>query len=165
VTRQPHSYCSYCGYPFAERQAWPRRCARCESITFRNPAPVALILQPVGAGLLLIRRNIQPKQGQLALPGGYIDFGETWQTAAVRELAEETGLVIEPAALEHFGTHSTPDGAFILIFGLAPALSPADLPPFQPSAETSERYLAFEPLELAFPLHTEVMRTFFARRR
>jgi 8-oxo-dGTP diphosphatase len=42
--------------------------------------------------VLLIRRKNEPCQGAWALPGGYMDFNETAQEAAHRELEEETGL-------------------------------------------------------------------------
>jgi ADP-ribose pyrophosphatase YjhB (NUDIX family) len=47
--------------------------------------------------VLLVRRNIEPQIGQLALPGGYMNLGETWQQAGARELFEETGTIIRPA--------------------------------------------------------------------
>ena len=45
-------------------------------------------------GLLVIRRNMAPHIGRLALPGGYIEFHETWQAGAARELYEEAGIRI-----------------------------------------------------------------------
>jgi 8-oxo-dGTP diphosphatase len=42
--------------------------------------------------LLLIRRKYPPYQGQFALPGGFVDVGETVENAVLRELREETGI-------------------------------------------------------------------------
>ncbi len=80
-----HSHCSWCGSPFASDQPWPRLCRACGHTSYLNPLPVAVVLLPVGAGLVVIRRNTEPRKGTLTLPGGYIDYGETWQQAAGRE--------------------------------------------------------------------------------
>ena len=80
---QKNSHCSYCGARFAEDGPWPRRCAACANVSYLNPLPVAVLLQPVDDGLLVIRRAIAPV-GRLALPGGFIDVGESWQAAAAR---------------------------------------------------------------------------------
>jgi 8-oxo-dGTP diphosphatase len=57
--------------------------------------------------LLLIRRRHPPFAGQFALPGGFVDYGETTEAAARRELAEETGLVARDLRL--IGVYSKPD--------------------------------------------------------
>jgi 8-oxo-dGTP diphosphatase len=54
--------------------------------------------------VLLVRRA----DGTLALPGGFVDPGETCERAAVRELHEETGLSLQPQDLELAGVHSHP---------------------------------------------------------
>lgn len=45
---------------------------------------------------LLIRRANEPRQGEWSIPGGMVETGETLEYAAVRELQEETGLVVRP---------------------------------------------------------------------
>jgi len=45
--------------------------------------------------VVLIRRGSDPYEGQWALPGGFVEVGETVEQAAVREAAEETGLAVE----------------------------------------------------------------------
>jgi 8-oxo-dGTP diphosphatase len=58
--------------------------------------------------VLLIRRQWPPFRGQWALPGGNVDEGESHLAAAVRELAEETGLTLPAEALVEVGTYAAP---------------------------------------------------------
>jgi ADP-ribose pyrophosphatase YjhB (NUDIX family) len=159
-----HSHCSYCGRPFEIDQAWPRLCAACGNTSFVNPLPVAVVLLPVDDGLLLVRRNIEPQIGQLALPGGYINRGESWQQAGARELFEETGIVIQPQDLREFRVKSSLSYNTLLVFGLAHPLRSSDLPPFVPNEETQEMCMVTAPQELAFSTHTEVLREYFEER-
>jgi ADP-ribose pyrophosphatase YjhB (NUDIX family) len=119
-------------------------------------------VQPVGAGLLVVRRGIPPARDRLALPGGFIDVGETWQAAAVRELYEETGVHADASAVRLYDTLSAPDGT-LLVFGLLPALADASaIPPSQPNDESLGWEILYGPTELGFSLHTAVTGRFFA---
>jgi len=160
-----HSHCSFCGAAFAPDSTWPRVCAQCGNVSYVNPTPVAVVLVPVDDGLLTVRRDIEPGRGQLALPGGYVNLGETWQAAGAREVEEETGLRLTPDELQVVAVHSTPPPSHnILIFALAGPRAAADLPPFTPNAETLELVVLRAPQPLAFPLHTLVAGEYFARR-
>ena len=59
--------------------------------------------------VLLIRRAVPPFRDSWALPGGFVRPDEDLDTAAVRELAEETSISQEPGHLEQFGTYGHPD--------------------------------------------------------
>ena len=76
--------------------------------TPRTPAIAvdALIVDPT-RGVVLIRRANPPFQGRWALPGGFVEIGETCEAACVREAREETGLEVEPVEL--VGVYSTPE--------------------------------------------------------
>jgi 8-oxo-dGTP diphosphatase len=70
----------------------------------RNPAPTVDIIIEYEGGIVLIERA-NPPHGW-ALPGGFIDYGESAERAAVREAREETGLVLDD--LEQFHVYSDP---------------------------------------------------------
>ena len=56
------------------------------------PVPTAGVVCLRGDEVLLIKRGKAPRMGQWSLPGGRIEWGETSEQAALRELAEETGV-------------------------------------------------------------------------
>jgi 8-oxo-dGTP diphosphatase len=57
--------------------------------------------------LLLVERGRDPYKGKFALPGGFVEYGETVESAVVRELEEETGL--KAKVLDIFGVYSDPN--------------------------------------------------------
>ncbi len=78
-------------------------------MTYRNPTPtvdiiIELIDKPDRPIILIERLN--PPHGW-ALPGGFVDYGESLETAAIREAQEEIGL--EVRLLEQFHVYSAPD--------------------------------------------------------
>ena len=154
-----HNHCPYCGSALP-RTDWPRTCPACDRTNFLNPAPVAVLLLPVDDGLLVIRRGFAPGKGKLALPGGFIDLGETWQEACARELFEEAGVVVPASAITLFDTRSS--SKHLLVFGLGPRLVEAELPPFVPHPECPERLVIHGPVTLAFPRHSDVVTRYFA---
>ena len=72
--------------------------------TYRNPFPTTDVVVLRGGRVLLIRRR-NPPEGW-ALPGGFVDYGESAEAAATRELKEETGL--EVVTLRLLGVYSAP---------------------------------------------------------
>jgi 8-oxo-dGTP diphosphatase len=72
-----------------------------------TPKLMVDVVIPTGEGVVLIRRASAPFAGQWALPGGFVEVGETVEQAAVREAAEETGLAVELAHL--VGVYSEPE--------------------------------------------------------
>jgi ADP-ribose pyrophosphatase YjhB (NUDIX family) len=163
------AHCTYCGARFAQQSGWPRTCAGCGRVTYRNPLPVVVVLLPVynPDGLLVVRRSVagDPGNGRLALPGGYVDVNdESWQHAAARELREETGVCLPSDWFSEYQVRSAPNGT-LLLFVLARAVPARTLPPSRASGETSEVTVIHGPAELAFPLHTDVARHWFAELR
>jgi ADP-ribose pyrophosphatase YjhB (NUDIX family) len=69
-----------------------------------NPIPTVDLIIKFNEDIILIKRK-NPPEGW-ALPGGFVDYGESLETAAVREAKEETGLEVE--LLRQFHAYSDP---------------------------------------------------------
>jgi ADP-ribose pyrophosphatase YjhB (NUDIX family) len=105
VTWDP-SHCPACGTPLTTVQLEGRArnyCDTCDEAVYRNPKPAAGVLVVDEESVLLIRRT-NPPAGVWSLPAGFLEADEPPQAAAVRELAEETGLSVPAAALTLFDT-------------------------------------------------------------
>lgn len=89
-------FCPYCGYKLVRKMLEGRErlyCSRCGKIYYENPTPVvAAIARDDEGRVLLIKRKIGPCKGEWALPSGFMELDESPTEAALRELAEETGL-------------------------------------------------------------------------
>jgi ADP-ribose pyrophosphatase YjhB (NUDIX family) len=83
------------------------RCSRCgnEIGIYKNPIPTVDIIINIGSkGVVLIRRK-NPPYGW-AIPGGFVDYGESLEKAAMREAKEETNLDVK--LIKQFHTYSDP---------------------------------------------------------
>jgi len=82
--------CPHCGKPV---------------VHYTNPVPtVDAVIHVPGRGVVLVKRKNDPPGW--ALPGGFVDYGETVEAAAIREAKEETGLTVELTGL--LGVYSDP---------------------------------------------------------
>ena len=72
---------------------------------YKNPIPTADVIIELDDGIVLIRRK-NPPHGW-ALPGGFVDYGESVEGAAIREAKEETSLNVKIAHL--LGVYSEPN--------------------------------------------------------
>lgn len=83
-------------------------CPHCgfEMAVYRNPIPtVDIIIEVDGGKIILIKRKNDPVGW--AIPGGFVDYGESLEEAAIREAREETSLDI--ILVEQMHTYSRPD--------------------------------------------------------
>jgi ADP-ribose pyrophosphatase YjhB (NUDIX family) len=113
-------YCPLCCADLVD-QAWDgkvrRYCLKCGFVYWERPLPAAaaVVVDVDRPGeIVLVRRRYPPEEGQWTLPGGGIESGESVVQAALREVWEETGLVVE--VQRQLGTWSTPTGETVITF-------------------------------------------------
>jgi ADP-ribose pyrophosphatase YjhB (NUDIX family) len=88
------------GYPYMAQYAYGERIGRTAQLKLGTSA---IILDEAGDNILLTRRT---DNGRWCLPGGAMDPGESLEECCIREVWEETGLIVRVVRL--LGTYSTP---------------------------------------------------------
>ena len=99
------NFCPDCGGPLLPhvvagevRNHW--FCQRCQAPQHAHPRVVVTAFVACGKSLLWVQRDLQPQRGKWAIPGGFLERGETLAEGAARELHEEAGVVLSPQQLQ-----------------------------------------------------------------
>ena len=89
-------FCPVCGSSHFETNNFKsKQCRDCGFTYYANPCSATAAFIRNGRGELLVAvRGKEPAKGTLDLPGGFIDMDETVEEGMIREILEETGLVI-----------------------------------------------------------------------
>lgn len=132
-------------------------------IVFDNTPTVVVTRVPIvrdgKVGLLMIRRALKDGFGKLALPGGWQVKPNSLHQTGADEVEEETGVLVDPATLRVTDGKTTPTGAQNLLFLDAPiTVHEGD---FVHDHEVSEVTVIYEPVETAFPIHTDMVKQWF----
>jgi NAD+ diphosphatase len=91
---QQSRHCSRCGAEaVAITASWGKRCTACKSEHFPHIHPCAIVMVKRGSELLLTRKA-EWTAGRYSLVAGFLDFGESLEECAIREVREETGIEI-----------------------------------------------------------------------
>lgn len=93
-----YRYCPMCGTDLRVRKIGHQQrkyCPQCGFIHFQNPSPGVTIVVEEDGEVLLGKRTGDLQGGKWAFPSGYIEFGDDFISAAVKEMKEETNLIVE----------------------------------------------------------------------
>jgi 8-oxo-dGTP diphosphatase len=158
------SHCSFCGTEFTEQKLWPRKCFRCYNDSFKNSVPVAVALLSVldqngRVGILIQKRGIPPHPGEWALTGGFMNLNEAWEDAVARETKEEIGLVTDPKLYQMLKIISDTNGHLLIFAAYTKVVTLGDIH-FIPNEEVTDIKLVYEPVELCFPTHTQMLKKY-----
>jgi 8-oxo-dGTP diphosphatase len=136
--------------------------ARLISSESRVPLPTVDAIIEVAGGVVLVRRR-NPPPGW-ALPGGFVEYGETVETAATREAREETGLAVDLVELFHVYSDPNRDPRRHTISTVF--IGRAEGSPVAGDDAADARVFAQDalPMELAFD-HAQILADYFAYKR
>ncbi len=103
------NFCPDCGAPLpqASEGGKPQRrwgCPACHALHVDHPSIMLTCFVSCTDKLLWMQRKLDPKKGYWAIPGGFMEAGETSAEGAARELWEETGIRLDPDSLEFYMT-------------------------------------------------------------
>ena len=104
-------------------------CEKCGRIEYQNPKVVVACVirtKPFATDkrgsnsshedlILLAKRAIEPRKGTWGIPQGFMENGETTRQAAVREVYEETGVIVDPSLLKLRAVYNVP-GSVQLVY-------------------------------------------------
>ncbi|MBK5255208.1 MAG: NUDIX hydrolase [Vicinamibacteria bacterium] len=113
-----YKFCPRCGTAFHKRRLKefePERliCPQCSFIFYLNPKVAAGTVVEYEGGIVLLRREVEPRAGFWVHPGGFVDRGETLEAAARREAREEVGLDVEIGRL--LGAYSFRESEVVVV--------------------------------------------------
>lgn len=145
------TYCINCGALHQELD-FPKKCLACGREMYVNPIPVVVVVVKTPQGVVLVQRGIEPHIGGWALPGGFVDQGETYQEAAKRELQEELNFKYL-GDFKLIGIESTPNRANMLIMLETDVVDLAEIN-FIKNSEVLNYRVTAKPEPLCFPLHS-----------
>lgn len=112
MMRADYRFCPRCSGQLVLRMVKdgePKRlvCETCGFVFYQGPKLVAGALFELDGGIVLVQRDIEPGYGKWTFPGGFVERGERTESAAEREVLEETGLEVK--AGEIVGLYSYED--------------------------------------------------------
>ena len=155
-------FCHSCGGPISVKtEDGINRdfCSVCNLFFYENPLPVVSAIVAVDRQILLVKRGNSPYKGSWCLPTGFAEIGESIEEAALRELAEETGVkgrILALADVQSYKSRFYGDLIFISyeVEQVGGALHPG-------SDTVAARYFPVDRLpRLAFPSNRDAMRSY-----
>lgn len=113
-----YHFCPQCGYSWNAPESTSRinnhiLCKNCQFIWYQDPKVAVCVIIEIKGKVVMIKRSLPTEKGEWAIPGGFVDAGESVEMAAIREVKEEVLLDIEITRL--IGVYSKEGEPVVLI--------------------------------------------------
>ena len=158
-----YKYCPFCGTEFSlfflKNKEPPRHtCNECGFIDYQDPKLIVNSIIQFNDKIVVLRRAKEPESDKWTFPGGYVDRGETIESAAKREAMEECGIRISIDYL--MGLYSYPGKIEVVAIFVARYLS-GELIAGEDTLEVKLLSLHNVPWDkLAYPSMTEALQEY-----
>ena len=158
-------YCPRCSAELIKKRVdhnLRKVCPVCGFVLYRNPAPAAGVIIEKEGQILLVRRKYNPYKGDWCLPAGFIEYGESPEHCAVREVKEETNLEIKLTSLFRvYSGSDDPRVRAILIVYLGEIIN-GEPSPGDDASETKFFSPENIPQNIAFQSHRQALKDYFS---
>ncbi|MGB8656773.1 MAG: NUDIX hydrolase [Candidatus Zixiibacteriota bacterium] len=159
-----YRYCPRCGTEMVEESIDHRKrkiCPLCRFVFYNNPVPAAGVVIEKEGKILLVKRKFEPYKGDWCLPAGFMEYDESPEQCAIREIKEELNVDVKLNGL--FGVYSGKDDPrthAVLIMYWAKVIG-GEMKPGDDADEI--RFFAKDevPPNIAFLAHRQIIKEFF----
>ena len=164
VSRGAYRYCPRCSIELVNKRIDHRKrkaCPACGFVFYRNPVPAAGVILTENNKMLLVKRKYDPFKGDWSLPAGFMEYEESPEECAIREIKEELNLEIKINRL--FNVYSGSDDPrtnAVLIIYLGEVIG-GKLKPGDDAEEAKFFGKEKIPPNIAFQAHRQLIRDYF----
>ena len=165
ISRRTYRYCPRCSVELVEKKVDHRKrkaCPVCGFVFYRNPVPAAGVIITEEDKILLVKRRYDPFKGDWSLPAGFMEYEESPEECAIREIKEELNLDIKIKKL--FNVYSGSDdprtNAVLIVY-----LGEVTGGKLKPGDDAEEaRFFGKEkiPPNIAFQAHRKLIQDYFS---
>lgn len=104
-----HTHCPRCGTgTVITESGWTRTCPRDDSVHFPRTDPAVIMAVTDHQDRILLARQARWEPGWMSVLAGFVESGESLESAVIREIAEESGVEVDPHSVTYLGSQPWP---------------------------------------------------------
>ena len=104
-----HTHCPRCGAgTVISESGWTRTCPRDNSVHFPRTDPAVIMAVTDHQDRILLARQARWEPGWMSVLAGFVESGESIEAAVIREIAEESGVDVDPQSVTYIGSQPWP---------------------------------------------------------